>query len=156
MFLHIMRSEGRPVEETSKQVISLALEFLFKKGIEVLKKRFERRKKEGKEKAKPETSVEKSILATNRAELEASKIDQTILFDIKGEIEHVLKLIKIHMNNYRLAEKQYALWGEELVPPIIKSRLEEAEKAIENDYVRLGRLMEKVYGKQILKEPNDI
>ena len=146
-----------------------ALDFLFDEGSKILQERREKRllelSREKDEEKKSEKILENktnetelltknlvqdsySVLA-NKDKLQTTPVIEEMWLENKDELSHTLELLKIYSDNYNLAKKQSAMWGEALVPTIVIHNLNEAEKGFMVTYRRAEQILARIYGKSV-------
>ena len=55
--------------------------------------------------------AEHQRVVSAKDELLRQRIDEAMLANKRGEIEHLVQLMEIHTRNFRTAEQQFAMWG---------------------------------------------
>jgi len=147
------------LETVSIPIMVKAINFLFEECSKILKERRERRLKETPQPVtppatSPEPPEDQQAIQTREVALE-TKIPQTTWLDAESRVEHLTNLLEIHLRNYQQVSKQYAMWGEALVPPIIANNLFNEEKEIAKITSELQTLLSKVYEKKLEAIPNE-
>jgi hypothetical protein len=77
-------------------------------------------------------------------------IDEKRWLNEEAEVKHLLSLLEIYSQNYRLAKEQYSMWGKGLVPPIVVHNLTEAEDGIAITTKKLQVVLSKIYAKDVV------
>jgi hypothetical protein len=137
------------VEALLVPVIKKAVDFLFDEGREVLKAHLDRRDTAGKpadnEISPPQQSNATGVFAMTKDDALRKKIDQAAIGRHKEELDHLLRIQEIQSRNYHLAKEQEAVWGRELMPPIILSRVVSSEKELSETTARIRGVIDAVY-----------
>lgn len=149
-------------------ILLKAIDFLFDEGRKILDERRERRKANqapaktevpAKNEEKPPQGekpppaeaipLQPEQIQAVKKDLLASRIDSSAWLNHEDEVQHLVRLLETYTRNYRLAQEQYAKWGDALVPPIIMHNLTSAENSVAETIQRLETVLSKVYKKDI-------
>jgi len=77
-------------------------------------------------------------------------IEESLWNRERGDVEHLVKLLEIHIRNHHLAEEQLARFGGvAFAPPIVINNLREEEKEIVSNMNRLQKILTRVYGREV-------
>ena len=144
------------IETVQIPILLKAIDFVFEEGRKILEERRERRKTsetlsktDDQEPETEVTSVEAQKQDEVKQELLSSKIDEILWKNHEKDVQHLVKLLGKHSDNYRHAKEQYAAWGSALVPPIIVNNMTEEENKMVETIKELEVILSKIYKKDI-------
>ncbi len=126
-------------------LLSKALDMFFDEGRMILQEIRERR---GSDMLSSVVADDMDVIWTKEAALR-QKIDEKAWSNAEKRMKHLLGLLETYIQNYNLAQKQYAKW-EELAPAIIVHRLNDAENGIVETIEKLQGILSKIYGKMVV------
>ena len=144
------------IDPTQLPILLKAIDFIFDEGHRILEERREQRKNGD---SPASTEPQEPVKEINPAEIQknnetkqdllASKIDEILWQNHQKEIEHLVRLLEKHTNNYYTLKEQFAEFGSAFVPPYIMSQMREKENAIMETRKQLETVLSKVYNKDI-------
>jgi hypothetical protein len=146
-------------------VLTKAADFLFEESSKILQERRERRKTLQSQSNSPSEIVQENPenarkihddkIVRTKDELLQQKVNEALWNTYEDQVVHELNLLELHTRTYYLARKQYAQWGDELVPPIILNRLQKAEDDIAATTHKLRSIMETITGTVVILDERD-
>ncbi len=142
------------IDPTQLPILLKAIDFVFDEGRKILEERRERRRavdapQDTQEPAKEITPPEAEEVQDIKRDLLASKIEEKMWQDHQKEIEHLVRLLEKHTNNYYTLKEQHAEWGSSLAPPYNLRQMKEKENSIIETRRQLEIVLSKVYQKDI-------
>lgn len=133
-----------------------SVDFLFGEYSKLLEERRKRREeKDDVDKGEKELTMSSTASPKRiRSKDDALKtpVEPALWNQKEDQVQHLVTLLEIHYQNYRLLSKQYAQWTAALVPPVIVSSLAREESEIEEVTQKLRGILAEVYDNDVQLE----
>lgn len=144
------------IDPVQLPILMKAIDFVFDEGRKILEERREHRKhceaapNPAGSQATPEPELPEPAKAQAiKQDLIASKIDELLWQNHEAEIQHLVRLLEKHTQNYYILKEQYAQFGSAFAPPYVVSQMQEKEEAIRETRQQLEGVLSKVYKKDL-------
>jgi len=145
---YVNKEENEMIETVVPAILQRAIDFLFDEIGNILVER--RKRQTNKEKSTSSDSSKNTGEAIcSREDALKTKIEQSAWSASETEVEHLMKLLEIHKENYYLYKEQYAKYGKLNVPPHVVHGLKEVEEEIVSTTKQLQKVLSGVYKKEI-------
>ncbi len=142
--------EEKMIETLGIPILLSAVNFLFDEAGKILQERREHREDDpGVPKKEPEKKPKRKGVVQTKEEILNLEISNMKWAQAQKEVEHLLKMLEINRDDYRLAQEQYAAHTGAYVPPVTVHILREAEEGIRTNSLELCKVLTKLYGKEI-------
>jgi hypothetical protein len=126
-----------------------AVSLLFGDGHQVVRESRERRGDPEPAASLPAGAADSGPLVSEEACL-AERVSISRFKASEATLKHLVQIMGIQIKSYRLLQKQSALWGPGLTPPIVVHSLEDAEQTVSQSHHRLHAALSAVFGKSII------
>lgn len=148
------------LETAAVPILVKAVDFLFDECKKILEERRERRKKQGTEIG--QSDITKDVISSDNSSITGQNIirskdsalhtpvDKSAWLRSEERVNNLLSLLNIRLANYHHVNKQFAYWGDALVPQIIVNNLKNEEDKIIEIIKELQDILSIVYAKKII------